>query len=203
MSQKDKRIDAYISKSAEFAKPVLQHLRNLVHQACPNVEETVKWGMPFFDYKGPLCNIAAFKEHCAFGFWKSKIMKDAKELMGQNEYAMGHLGKITGLKDLPADKKIIDWIKEAMKLNDDNVKLPERKKSASPKELEIPDALQKALNKNKTAAAAFTNFSPSHKREYIEWIEEAKTDETKNKRIATTIEWVTEGKSRNWKYMKK
>ncbi|MGH2566566.1 MAG: YdeI/OmpD-associated family protein [Ginsengibacter sp.] len=203
MIQKDKKIDTYILKSADFARPVLAHLRKLVHEACPNVEETIKWGMPFFDYKGPLCNLAAFKEHCAFGFWKSKLMKDAKELMGQNESAMGHLGKITGLKDLPADKKIIAWIKEAMKLNDDNVKLPERKKSASPKEIEIPDALQKALNKNKTAAATFNNFSPSHKREYIEWINEAKTDETKNKRIATTIEWVTEGKSRNWKYMRK
>ncbi len=202
MTQKDKRIDEYISKSAGFAKPVLQHLRNLVHKACPDVEETIKWGMPFFDYKGPLCNMAAFKEHCAFGFWKSKIMKDAKEMMGQNESAMGHMGKITGLKDLPPDGKLMAWVREAMKLNDDDIKLPERKKSA-PKEVEVPEALQKALNKNKAAGAAFNNFSPSHKREYIEWINEAKTEETKSKRIATTLEWVSEGKSRNWKYLKK
>ena len=202
MLQKDKRIDAYILKSGDFAKPVLNHLRRLVHTACPNAEETIKWGFPHFDYKGMMCSMAAFKQHCAFGFWKTALMKDAKEMIGKNEYAMGHLGKIKSLADLPPDKKIIGWIKEAMKLNDDDVKLPERKKTASPKEIEIPDALQKALNKNKTAATAFNNFSPSHKREYIEWVNEAKTEETKNKRIAQTIEWVAEGKSRNWKYMR-
>ena len=202
MLQKDKRIDAYILKSGDFAKPVLNHLRRLVHTACPNVEETIKWGFPDFDYKGMMCSMAAFKQHCAFGFWKTALMKDAKEMIGKNEYAMGHLGKIKSLADLPPDKKIIGWIKEAMKLNDDDVKLPERKKTASPKEIEIPDALQKALNKNKTAATAFNNFSPSHKREYIEWVNEAKTEETKNKRITQTIEWVSEGKSRNWKYMR-
>ncbi len=203
MLQKDKRIDTYILKSGDFARPVLNHLRRLVHTACPNVEETIKWGFPHFDYKGMMCSMAAFKQHCAFGFWKTALMKDAKEMIGKNEYAMGHLGKIKSITDLPPDKKIISWIKEAMKLNDDDVKLPERKRTASPKEMEIPDALQKALNKNKTAATAFDNFSPSHKREYVEWIDEAKTEETKNKRITQTIEWVAEGKSRNWKYMRK
>ena len=192
MIQKDKRVDEYILKSADFAKPILIHLRSLVHQSCPQVKETIKWGFPHFDYKGMMCSMAAFKQHCAFNFWKTALMKDAKEMMGQNEYAMGHLGKIRSLADLPSDKKIAAWIKEAMKLNDNDVKLPERKKSAAPKTIEIPDALQKALNKNKTAAAAFNNFSPSHKKEYAEWINEAKTDETKNKRIATTIEWATE-----------
>ena len=203
MIQKDKRIDAYILKSADFAKPILNHLRSLVHTACPNVEETIKWGFPHFDYKGMMCSMAAFKQHCAFGFWKTALMKDAKEMISQNEYAMGHMGKIRSLKDLPPDKKITAWIKEAMKLNDDDVKLPERKKGCSTKEIEIPDALQKALDKNKTAATRFTSFSPSHKREYIEWINEAKTEETKNKRTATTIEWLKEGKSRNWKYERK
>ena len=203
MAQKDKRIDEYILKSADFAKPVLNHLRSLVHSACPNVEETVKWGFPHFDYKGMMCSMAAFKQHCAFGFWKTKLMKDAKEMISQNEYAMGHMGKIRSLKDLPPDKKITAWIKEAMKLNDDDVKLPERKKSVSTKEIEVPDALQKALIKNKLAATTFSNFSPSHKNEYIEWINEAKTEETKNKRTATTIEWLKEGKSRNWKYERK
>jgi uncharacterized protein YdeI (YjbR/CyaY-like superfamily) len=203
MIQKDKRIDTYILKSADFAKPVLNHLRKLVHEACPFAEETIKWGFPHFDYKGMMCSMAAFKQHCAFGFWKTALMKDAKEMMGQNEYAMGHLGKIKSLTDLPPDKKITAWIKEAMKLNDDDVKLPERKRSVLPKEIEIPDALQKVFNKNKAAATAFNNLSPSHKREYIEWINEAKTEETKNKRVATTVEWLKEGKSRNWKYMKK
>lgn len=203
MGNKDKRIDAYISKSAEFAKPILNHLRILVHAACPNVQETIKWSFPHFDYKGMMCSMAAFKNHCAFGFWKSAIMKDAKAMIGKNEYAMGHLGKITSLKDLPPDKKITEWVKEAMKLNDDDVKLPERKKIDKNQEIEIPPSFQKALDKNIKALTTFNNFSPSHKREYIEWINEAKTDETKNKRIDTTIEWVTEGKSRNWKYMKK
>ena len=203
MIQKDKRIDAYILKSADFAKPILNHLRSLVHNACPKVEETIKWGFPHFDYKGMMCSMAAFKQHCAFGFWKTKLMKDAKEMISQNEYAMGHMGKIRSLKDLPPDKKITAWIKEAMKLNDDDVKLPERKKSVSTKEIEVPDALQKALIKNKLAATTFSNFSPSHKNEYIEWINEAKTEETKNKRTATTIEWLKEGKSRNWKYERK
>jgi uncharacterized protein YdeI (YjbR/CyaY-like superfamily) len=201
--QKDKRIDAYILKSADFAKPVLNHLRSLVHSACPKVEETIKWGFPHFDYKGMMCSMAAFKQHCAFGFWKTALMKDAKEMISQNEYAMGHMGKIRSLKDLPPDKKITTWIKEAMKLNDDDVKLPERKKRDANKEIEIPGVLQKALDKNKTAATTFTSFSPSHKREYIEWITEAKTEETKNKRTATTIEWLKEGKSRNWKYERK
>jgi uncharacterized protein YdeI (YjbR/CyaY-like superfamily) len=202
MGNKDKRVDEYISKSAEFAKPVLIHLRELVHVACPGVQETIKWGFPHFDYKGMLCSMASFKQHCAFGFWKTVLMKDAKEMIGQNEYAMGHLGEIMSMADLPPDKKITAWIKEAVKLNDDDVKLPERK-SASKKEIEIPDALQKALKKNKAAATTFSNFSPSHKYEYLEWITEAKTEETKNKRIATTIEWLTEGKSRHWKYVKK
>jgi uncharacterized protein YdeI (YjbR/CyaY-like superfamily) len=202
MGKQDKRVDAYISKSADFAKPILTHLRALVHDACPDVEETMKWSFPHFDYKGMMCSMAAFKEHCAFGFWKTALMKDAKEMMGKNEQAMGHLGKITSLKDLPSDKKISAWIKEAMKLNDADIKV-ERKKLTEKKEIEIPVAFQKALNKNKTAANTFKNFSPSHRYEYLEWITGAKTDETKNKRIAQSIEWLAEGKSRNWKYMRK
>jgi len=203
MDNTDKRVDAYISKSAEFAKPILKHLRELVHAACPGVSETIKWGFPHFDYKGMLCSMASFKQHCAFGFWKTALMKDAREMIGKNEYAMGRLGKITSLEDLPPDNKLTSWIKEAVKLNDDNVKLPERKKTGSKKEMEIPDAFQKALNKNKKAASAFNNFSPSHRYEYLEWINGAKTEETKNKRITTAVEWLTEGKPRNWKYMKK
>ena len=203
MVKKDKRVDEYISKSADFAKPILNHLRSVVHAACPEVQETIKWGFPHFDYKGMLCSMASFKQHCAFGFWKTALMKDAQEMKGKNEYAMGHLGKIMNLEDLPADKKITGWIKEAAKLNDDNIKLPERKKIKLKKEIEIPKALQKGLDNNKAAATTFSNLSPSHKSEYIEWINEAKTEETKVKRLGTTIEWLTEGKSRNWKYMKK
>ena len=203
MAQKDPRVDAYIKNSGEFAQPILRHLRNLVHAACPKVEETIKWGFPNFEYKGLMCNMAAFKQHCAFGFWKTRLMKDAKDMMGQNAYGMGHLGKIKSLSDLPADKKIKQWVWEAMKLNDDDVKLPERKgrKPATP--LVIPPLLQKALLNNKTAATRFSNFSVSQRQEYIEWINEAKTEETLHKRIATTVLWVTEGKTRNWKYERK
>lgn len=202
MGKQDKRVDAYILKSADFAKPILNHLRKIVHEACPDVEETIKWGFPHFDYKGMMCSMAAFKEHCAFGFWKTALMKDAKDMIGKNEYAMGHLGRITTLKDLPPDKKITAWVKEAIKLNDEDIKV-EKKKPVAKKEIEIPGAFQKELNKNKAAATTFKNFSPSHRYEYLEWITEAKTDETKNKRIAQTIEWLAEGKSRNWKYMRK
>jgi uncharacterized protein YdeI (YjbR/CyaY-like superfamily) len=203
MGKKDKRVDDYIARSADFAKPVMIHLRELVHKACPDIGETIKWGFPHFDYKGMLCSMASFKQHCAFGFWKTALMKDAKEMIGKNEYAMGHLGKITGLGDLPPDKKIIGWVKEAVKLNDDNVKLPERKRTATKKEIDIPESFQKALNKNKMASKTFSNFSPSHKYEYLEWITDAKTEPTRDKRIAATIEWLTEGKSRNWKYERK
>jgi len=203
MTKKDARIDLYISKSADFAKPILIHIRELVHTACPDVEETMKWSFPHFDYKGMICSMAAFKQHCAFGFWKAALMKD-KSLVAnaESESAMGHFGKITSLKDIPSDKKMIAYITEAMMLNDNGVKLPAKKKEvADNKEIKAPDYFLKAIKKNKKAFTTFENFSPSHKREYIEWIAEAKTEETRNRRLETAIEWMAEGKSRNWKYI--
>lgn len=204
MIKKDARIDSYISKSADFAKPILIHLRELVHLSCPEVEEKIKWGFPHFDYKGMMCSIASFKMHCAFGFWKASLMKDKTLIANaESETAMGHYGKITSLKDLPSDKKIIAHIKEAMMLNEKGIKLPAKKVTAVNNETLVPDYFLKQLKKNKKAFTTFEKFSPSHKREYIEWITEAKTDETKNRRMQTAIEWMVEGKSRNWKYMKK
>jgi len=204
MPAKDPRIDLYISKSAEFAKPILIHLRELVHTACPDVQETIKWSFASFDYKGPMCSMASFKQHCAFGFWKASLMKD-KSLVSnaESESAMGHYGKITSLKDLPSDKKIIAHIKEAMMLNEKGIKLPPRKVTMAKKEIVVPAYFLKLLKKNKKAFTTFESFSPSHKREYVEWITEAKTDETKNRRMETAIEWISVGKSRNWKYIKK
>ena len=199
----DKRIDDYIAKSPDFAKPILNHLRKIIHVACPQVEETIKWGFPHFGYKGMMCSMAAFKQHCAFGFWKAALMKDADKMLDNQGQAMGHAGKIKSLKDLPSDKILISWVKEAMKLNDEGIKLPERKKQESKPEVIVPDALKKELVKHKKASDTFSNFSPSHKREYIEWIEEAKTEVTKSKRILTTVEWLSEGKTRMWKYAKK
>jgi uncharacterized protein YdeI (YjbR/CyaY-like superfamily) len=203
MPKPDKRVDAYIAKSAPFAQPILEHLRALVHKACPDCEETIKWGMPSFDYKGPFASIAAFKAHCIFGFWKTALIDDPKGILSANkDDAMGSLGRITSMKDLPSDKIILGFIKLAKKLNDDDVKLPARKKITK-KELLIPDWFIKTLKKNKKAYLNFEAFSPSHKREYVEWVTEAKTDETRNKRMTTTLEWLEEGKARNWKYARK
>ena len=202
--QKNKLIDAYIAKAADFAKPILNHLRELVHATCPEAEEKMKWSFPHFDYKGEMmCSMAAFKQHAVFGFWKAALMKDPLLLeTAKSEVAMGHLGRITSLKDLPADKKIIGWIKEAMALNEKGIKLPAKTKSTEKKEIMVPDYFEKVLAKSKKASATFNAFSYSHKKEYIEWITEAKTDETRNKRMAQAIEMMTEGKSRNWKYAK-
>lgn len=205
MSKKDKRIDAYLAKSADFAKPVLTHLRKLIHKTCPEVEETIKWGMPAFDYKGPFIGFAAFKKHCTLMFWKGALMKDSGILTGKDsKAAMGNLGRITSIEDLPKDAVLVRWIKEAMKLNDEGVKFvrSEKPKHAR-KEYEMPAEFLKELNKNKKAKSVFEGFAPSHKREYLEWICEAKTDVTRDRRIETAIEWLQEGKSRNWKYQKK
>jgi uncharacterized protein YdeI (YjbR/CyaY-like superfamily) len=206
MITKDKAIDAYIAKSADFAKPILLHIRELVHKACPDVEEKVKWGMPHFDYNGgPLCHMASFKQHAAMGFWKAALMKDPVLLeTAKSETAMGHLGKITSLQDMPSDKKITAWIKEAMVLNDKGIRLsPKKPTEKEKKELVVPDYFVKALAKNKKAKQVFDNFAYSHRKEYLMWITEAKTEETRNKRMETALEWIAEGKGRNWKYMKK
>lgn len=204
MAKKEKAIDAYIAKSADFAKPILTHLRKLVHKACPVVEEKMKWSFPHFNYKGEMmCNMAAFKHHASFGFWKAALMKDPILIETANkETAMGHLGRLTSVKDLPPDKKMIAWIKEAMKLNDEGKKVL-KPKAAEKKELVVPYYFTKALTKNKKARQVFENFAYSHRKEYLEWITEAKTEETRDRRIATALEWMAEGKGRNWKYERK
>ena len=202
MPTTDPRIDAYIKKSAPFAQPILHHLRKLVHKACPQAEETMKWSFPHFDYKGEmLCSMAAFKQHCVFGFWKASLMKDPMLMQNaKSETAMGHLGRITSLKDLPSDKQMVAYIKEAMKLNDEGIKVKKEKPTVK-KELPTPPDLLAALKKNKKAWAVYEKFPPSHKKEYIQWVEDAKREETRSNRIQQTVEWVAEGKQRNWKYM--
>ena len=202
MAATDPRIDQYIDRAADFARPILHHIRKLVHKGCPDVEETIKWGMPFFEYNGILlCNMSAFKQHCAFGFWNAPRLKDpAGILQLKDRNAMGHFDRITSLESLPADKTIIALVKAAAELNEQGVKRPARAAKAPKKELPEPEALTAALKKNKKARAVFDGFAPSHRREYIEWITEAKTDATRDKRIATTLELLEEGKSRHWKY---
>ena len=197
MPTKDPRIDAYIAKAADFAKPILSHIRKLVHAACPDVVETMKWSMPHFDQKGVICGMAAFKQHCALGFWKGELIFGSAA--AENE-AMGHFGRITSLADLPKDKVLLGYIKKAAELNEAGIKKPAPARSKVKKELIVPDYFLAALKKNKKALAAFENFSYSHRKEYVEWITEAKREETRAQRMATALEWLVKGKSRNWKY---
>ncbi len=200
---KNKKVDEYISQSQDFAKPILNHLRKLIHIACPQVEETIKWGHPHFEYKGLLCNMAAFNKHCAFGFWKAALMKDAGTLKDNNAEAMGHSGKLKSLSDLPKDRIIISRIAEAASLNEQGIQLTDKKHLGKNPEIRVPTILKNELQKNKKASETFLKFSPSQRKEYVEWIEEAKANNTKLQRVATTVKWLTEDKTRNWKYFKK
>ena len=200
MATRDPRIDAYIAKSAGFARPILTYLREVVHAACPDVEETMKWSRPHFLYKGLLCGMSAFKEHCAFGFWNGSLIVGKGET--ETDEGMGQFGRITKLSDLPSKKALTAYIKKAMELNEAGVKSPTRSKPKAAKpEPVAPDDLAAALDRHPAARAAFDGFSPSHKREYIEWITEARTQATRTRRIETAVEWIAEGKPRNWKYM--
>lgn len=195
-------VDQYILKSQIFAQPILNHLRDLVHTVCPDVEEKIKWGMPFFDYKNDmLCHMASFKAHAVFSFWKAQLMKDPILMENANsEQAMGHLGRITSLKDLPSDKQLRAWIKEAMVLNDKGIKIVKPKSTGEKPTVEIPEMLIKALKKNKSAWAVWQKATPGYQKEYANWISDAKTEATQIKRTNTAVEWIAEGKIRNWKY---
>ena len=194
MAKRDPRIDAYIKKAQPFARPILKHLRTVIHRACPNVEETIKWRMPFFDYKGPLCMMAAFKQHAVFGFWKGKLLFGKKD-----EGAMGHFGRLMSIKDLPSDKQLIGWIKKAAELNERGVQ--KKRTVRGTQKVTAPADLKAALAKNAKARKTFENFSYSHKKEYVDWITDAKRDETRKKRLTTTIQWLAQGKPQNWKYL--
>lgn len=203
MSQYDARIDAYIEMAADFAKPVLTHLRELIHKACPDVIETWKWSFPNFDYAGAtLCSMAAFKQHCSFGFWKGAILPDPDGILTiTDREAMGNLGKITSLQDLPPDAILIKYLHAAMYLNETGAKVPKKKPTDETRAALItPADFDTALRASPLALQHYEQFSNSHRKEYIQWIEEAKTETTRIKRIAQAIEWISEGKSRNWKY---
>lgn len=200
MATFDKRVDAYIAKSEPFAQPVLEHLRELVHRACPDIEETIKWSFPHFLYNGIVCSMAGFKHHCSFGFWKAAIMNDPKGILTiVGRTSMGHFDKITSVDDLPSEKVMLDYIKQAVKLNEQDIKLPP-KKITKTAPVKVPDYFAKVLKKNKKALAAFEAFSNSHRKEYVMWISEAKREETRNRRIERALAWLTEGKSKDWKY---
>jgi uncharacterized protein YdeI (YjbR/CyaY-like superfamily) len=201
--QIDPRVDLYIEKAVPFAQPVLTHLRNLVHQACPRATESVKWGMPFFLQQGiVLCHMAAFKQHCAFGFWGPEMKKVLATDGLASSKAMGSLGRITSLRDLPADKLLLRYMCQAAAFveSGQRKKSIDRKPKAAKPHVRVPLELSAALKKNKLAAKAFERFSPSCRREYVEWISAAKRPETKERRVAQAVEWIAQGKSRNWKY---
>lgn len=202
MGKKDPRIDAYIKKAAPFAQPILTHLRDIVHGACPDVEETMKWSFPHFMYEGMLAGMASFKEHATFGFWKGGLIID-KETSRSAE-AMGQFGRITAITDLPPKTIIAGYVKQAMVLNEHGIKVPKAKQKTAPRRpLPVPPALAAALNRNAMALKHFEAFVPSARYEYIEWITEAKTDATRDRRVKTSIAQLAKGKQRHWKYQTK
>ncbi len=196
----DLRIDAYIKRSAPFARPILTHLRAVVHGACPDCTETIKWGMPHFEYEGPLCMMAAFKAHAVFGFAKGSLITGPG---GRSLEAMGSFGRLTSPKDLPAASVLTRYVKKAMALNVSKTKVERPRKHRTVATLRPPADLRAALAKHAQARATFEGFSPSARGEYIEWITSAKRPATRAERLATTITWLTEGKQRNWKYQKR
>jgi uncharacterized protein YdeI (YjbR/CyaY-like superfamily) len=198
MGTRDQRVDTYIDKSASFAQPILRHLREVVHAAAPGIEETMKWGMPHFVQGGIVCSMAAFKQHCTFGFWKhTLIVGDDGE---RERDAMGSFGRITSLSDLPSRKVLSGYVREAVRLNEAGVKLPKATPPKHPKKHAMPEALSAALARSAKVRAAFERFTPSQRYEYVEWIAEAKREDTRERRLATALEWIAEGKTRHWKY---
>ncbi len=200
----DKHIDAYIEKTQPFAKPILMHLRKLIHLACPEVEETIKWGMPAFYFKGPLCSFAAFKNHAVFDFWKAKLLSEQglnlQKSAAHGGPAMGHFGKLTKLEDLPPDHNIMEILSQAILLNLEGKKIERVRKNPEP--VVTPQDLLSALEKNERANETYHRFSESNKREYVDWINDAKSAVTRQRRIVSALEWMAEGKIRNWKYVK-
>ena len=198
MPSTDPRIDAYIARQFEFARPILAELRTAVHRACPQVEETLRWSMPSFTYKGKiLCQMAAFKAHAVFGFWQGR------EVAGETEKpsAMGQFGRLTSPADLPPPAELDALIAKAAALIDTGAKTPRAVKQPKP-EIAMPDDFAAALSASASARASFDGFPPSARRDYLEWVTEAKQPATRAKRIAQAVEWLAEGKRRNWKYEK-
>ena len=197
-------VDEYIAKAAPFARPILERIRKAFHKAHPDVRETIKWGVPFFEYKGPLGNMAAFKEHVGWGFWKASLMNDPQGLLPKTRDERTAMGgsRVTKPSELPAEKVLVAYVREAIRLNEEGVKVARAPRKAAV-EPEIPAALASALKKSAKARKAFEALPPSHRREYVEWITGAKLEATRTKRLEQTMELLGEGKPLNWKYMKK
>jgi uncharacterized protein YdeI (YjbR/CyaY-like superfamily) len=203
MPTTDPRVDAYIEKAEPFARPILAHLRRIVHDAAPEIEEAIKWGFPCFVRKGIVCSMASFTNHCVFGFWKAELVFGPGER--PDGEAMGDFGRITSVDELPPREVLEGYVRKAVELNVKGVKVPGGggRKRPKPGEIELPDAFRAALDRAPGAKAVFEGMPPGRRREYAEWIAEAKREATRDRRIATALEWIAEGKSRNWKYERK
>jgi len=198
MTQRDPRVDAYIARQADFARPILEHVRAAVHEACPGVEETIKWGMPSFVHRGRiLAGMAAFKQHASFGYWQHELVVGE----GVPREGMGSYGRLASVADLPPRRTLLAHVRKAVKLGEAGVKSPAARKATTARPPpEAPADLLAALKANPAAKKAFDAFAPSHKRDYVEWITEARREDTRAKRLAQAIEWLAEGKRRHWKY---
>lgn len=203
MTKFNQKVDEYIAKSEDFAKPILEHWRQLVHATCPDVEEAIKWGIPHFDYKGDfMCVMASYKNHCSFSFIKAELMSDPRLKESKNQKPIKRfLGKVTDIGELPPEKEFKAMLKEAMVLNEKGIKI-ERPKSEKPKTIETPDYFAKELDANPKAKEIFESKSPSFRKNYLVWITGAKTEATRQKRIEQSLEWIAEGKDRFWQYKK-
>ena len=197
MAAKDPRVDAYIAKAKPFAQPILKRIRQAVHAGCPDVVETIKWSVPAFEYKGPMCGMAAFKAHCLMGFWKGALVKSMPK--DRVTRAGGGWGRFESVADLPDKKVMIRMVREAAALNDAGITVPRAVKAPKPPP-KAPRYMLTALKADKKAFAAWQAFSPSHQREYIEWIGDAKSEATRDRRLETAVGWIAQGKGRNWKY---
>jgi len=195
-----KGVDEYIERSGDFAKPILNRLRGIFHRADPRIAETIKWGFPHFEYKGIVGSMAAFKQYVSIGFWKGGLMKDDSRIFKNVGNARISMLKMRRLADVPPDKILLSYIREAVDLNERGVRVPSKPRKKE--DLTIPDYLVAALNRNRKAKATFESFSQSHQREYVEWLAEAKRDETRKRRLETALQWLKDGKPRNWKYMR-
>lgn len=201
MGKRIAAVDAYIAKQQPFAKPILEYLRELVHETCPDVVESIKWGQPAFDYRGPFAGMGAFKAHAVFGFWKHALLAGGKASLGRSrEKAMGSFGRLASLDDLPARRTLVALLRKAMKLNDEGVRVRARPRAGNAAAVRPPADFLAAVRANRRALAAWESLAPGHRREYVEWVTEAKGAATRERRLATTVEWLSQGKRRNWKY---
>lgn len=203
MAQYNNEVEKYISKSADFAKPILEYLRKIILETCPDAEEDIKWGTPHYAYKGDhLCMMAGFKNHCSFSLYKAEFMKDkqiAESVKAGKKF--GYMDKLKSVSDLPAKKILQSLIKEAMSINEQDIKKA-KPKTDKPKVLEVPGYFEKALKTNPKAKEIFYSKSDAFRKEYIVWITDAKTDETRQKRIDESLDWIAQGKGRFWEYQK-